>query len=594
MRLPASREGRARFLNRYGAFAAAIGSRPSTRLDRTAPSTNHHKEFPMSHTPHDPQRHTRLHRPTMAAADRWAVLVLALVAQVLVVLDISVVNTAMPAIGQDLHLASSDLQWMVTAYLLLSGGGLLLGGRIADLFPRRRVFMTGMTLFTAASLFSGFAACAGELIAGRAPPGAGAALMTPAALALIMTTYTGAQRARGLALWGAIGGLGIAAGVAVGGALTTWAGWQAIFWVNVPVGVVALVVGRPPPAPRAHAEPGSASPSFDVARRRHRRHRPGHPDVRPRRHRVPRLGLGPDAHRARGRRRAAAPRSCCGAPRRAPPGAPAHLVDHVAGVRSTAVMLGITGLLMGTVFLTSNFVQTALGYSALSAGLAFLPLAAALVVGTHLASHVARAPVRPRDRRHRAVVVAGGGSLLLSRADADCDYVSRPAARAARRRARGRHGVRRGVRHGDERHPDQHAGMASGFLMTGHEIGAALGVAVLSAVATAAGALTTSDGAAAAFEQGFVAAARSSPRVRRLRAAPDARHARRVGEPAPPALSSSGGHKPIEGASDVKGTGHRGRTGHVPWPRPPAQRVLRQQLLLHRCPLAARPAVPAV
>ena len=177
-----------------------------------------------------------------AARQPWTVLALALVAQVLVVLDISVVNTALPTIGRSLDLRSGDLQWMVTAYLLMSGGGLLLGGRIADLLSRRRVFMTGMLVFTAASLASGFASGAGELVVARGAQGIGAALMTPAALSLIMTTYDGAQRARGLALWGAIGGLGIAAGVVVGGALTTWAGWQAIFWVNVPVGVVAVVV----------------------------------------------------------------------------------------------------------------------------------------------------------------------------------------------------------------------------------------------------------------------------------------------------------------------------------------------------------------
>ena len=192
------------------------------------------------HTPHL----DTAHRDAVPAEPRkpWTILALALVAQVLVVLDISVVNTALPTIGESLDLRSSDLQWMVTAYLLMSGGGLLLGGRIADLLSRRRVFMTGMFVFTAASLASGFASGAGQLIAARGAQGAGAALMTPAALSLIMTTYDGAQRARGLALWGAIGGLGIAVGVVVGGALTTWAGWQAIFWVNVPIGVVTLAV----------------------------------------------------------------------------------------------------------------------------------------------------------------------------------------------------------------------------------------------------------------------------------------------------------------------------------------------------------------
>ncbi|WP_372735884.1 MFS transporter, partial [Nocardioides sp.] len=169
----------------------------------------------------------------------WGPMIVALVAQVLVVIDISVVNTAMPTIGRELGLGSSDLQWVVTAYLLLSGGCLLLGGRIADLISRRTVFLTGLTLFTTASLFTGFAGGAAELIGGRAAQGTAAALMTPAALSIISTTYTGTQKARGLALWGAIGGLGIALGVALGGVLTTWASWEAIFWINVPIGVLA-------------------------------------------------------------------------------------------------------------------------------------------------------------------------------------------------------------------------------------------------------------------------------------------------------------------------------------------------------------------
>src|ERR1043165_8565701 len=144
-------------------------------------------------TPTAPAEHTSQHgaghvEPELDAGPRtsWAVLALALTAQILVVLDISVVNTALPAIGESLRLGSSDLQWLVTAYLLLSGGGLLLGGRIADLVPRHRVFLTGMTLFTGASLCSGFANNAAELIAARAAQGLGAALMTPAALSLVM------------------------------------------------------------------------------------------------------------------------------------------------------------------------------------------------------------------------------------------------------------------------------------------------------------------------------------------------------------------------------------------------------------------------
>jgi MFS family permease len=175
-------------------------------------------------------------------------------------------------------------------------------------------------------------------------------------------------------------------------------------------------------------------------------------------------------------------------------------------VWSTAVMLGITGLLMGTIFLTTNFVQTTLGYSALTAGLAFLPLAAALVVGTHLASHVA-GHASGRVIATIGLSVVAGGSLLLSRATPDASYVVDllPGLLVV--------GLGAGMvfvavsAAAMSNIPDQHAGMASGFMMTGHEIGAALGVAVLSAVATAAGSLTTSGGAAAAFEHGFVTAA---------------------------------------------------------------------------------------
>ena len=179
-------------------------------------------------------------QPEREKSRSWSVLIVALIAQTLVVLDISVVNTALPTIGESLRLDSHDLQWLVTAYLLMSGGGLLLGGRIADLLPRRRVFLAGLAVFTTASLLAGFAGSAGVLIAARATQGFSAAVMTPAALSLIMTTYTGRQRAKGLALWGAVGSMGIAVGVLFGGALTTWAGWQTVFWVNVPVGVAAF------------------------------------------------------------------------------------------------------------------------------------------------------------------------------------------------------------------------------------------------------------------------------------------------------------------------------------------------------------------
>jgi EmrB/QacA subfamily drug resistance transporter len=445
------------------------------------------------------------HGPDQGAEPRksWAVLALALVAQVLVVLDISVVNTALPSIGGSLDLQSSDLQWMVTAYLLMSGGGLLLGGRIADLLPRRRVFMTGMLVFTAASLLSGFASGANELILARGAQGVGAALMTPAALSLIMTTYEGAQRAKGLALWGAIGGLGIAAGVVVGGALTTWAGWQAIFWVNVPIGVGALVVAARI-LPRETARPSSFA-QLDVL---------GAVTA------VGGLGTlmfaisGTESHGWTSVRTVLALAVSAAlltgfvlAERRAAqPLVHPHTWSMRPLVSGTAVMLGVTGVLVGAVFLGSIFFQTVLGYSALRAGLAFLPLAAALVVGTHLAAHLGT-HLSARVVAAIGLVSVGGGSLLLSQATGTATYVVNLLPGlvivglgaglvfvAVSASAMG------GI-------PDSHAGMASGFMMTGHEVGAALGVAVISAIATSAGALTTATGAADAFSRGFVGAA---------------------------------------------------------------------------------------
>ena len=200
----------------------------------------------MSHT----QAHVHHDHVTPPAADEegsrksWALLGVALAAQILVVLDISVVNTALPTIGRSLRLDGTDLQWLVTVYVMMSGGGLLLGGRISDLLSRRGVFLTGLALFTFASLVSGFADNGSQLIAARAVQGLSAALLTPSALALITTTYTGSQRKSALALWGVVGSLGVAAGVLVGGAITTWSSWQYIFWINGPIGLVALVVGN--------------------------------------------------------------------------------------------------------------------------------------------------------------------------------------------------------------------------------------------------------------------------------------------------------------------------------------------------------------
>src|SRR4051794_11815230 len=175
----------------------------------------------------------------------WSVLALVALAQFMVILDGTVVNVALPSIGDDLGFAAGQLQWVVTAYVLFTGGLMLLGGRLADLAGRRTVFITGLGVFTAASLASGLAWSPGALIVTRALQGVGAALLLPSALSILTTTYSGHQRAIALGVWGALGGAGAAAGVLLGGLLTTLLSWKWVFFINVPVGlVVGLLATR--------------------------------------------------------------------------------------------------------------------------------------------------------------------------------------------------------------------------------------------------------------------------------------------------------------------------------------------------------------
>jgi EmrB/QacA subfamily drug resistance transporter len=437
------------------------------------------------------------------ALDRrpWSLLVLLCLGQFMVIIDMTVVNVALPSIGRSLGFGSvADLQWVVTAYVLLSGGLVLLGGRAADLLGRRRMLLWGLLLFTAASLASGLAPSPAVLVASRAVQGVGAALLTPAALAIITTTYTGAQRTTGLAVWGAIGAAGAAAGLLLGGALTTWLGWQWVFFINVPVGAVVALLG-------ARLVPGDPA----------RTERPG------------RLDLGGAALLVGGLvllvyAVEGAATSGWGSPRTlaalvssgallagfvilervvAHPLVPPSVWRVRSLVSGVVAMLGATGAMSGVFFLSSLELQRVLGASPLQAGLAFLPLmvavAAASQLGSRLLPHLGT----------RSVLVAGlaaaaGGALLLSRAPLHPAYVADllPGFLVL--------GIGLGLAfvaisvttmadvEGDR------AGLASGLMMTGHEVGGALGVAVLSAVATA---VAASSGFAAGYQAGLVAAA---------------------------------------------------------------------------------------
>jgi EmrB/QacA subfamily drug resistance transporter len=181
----------------------------------------------------------------MVASDRrkWLALALLSAVQFMVVLDIAIVNVALPSIERDLGFSQENLQWVISAYALVFGGFLLLGGRAADLLGRRRLFLVAVVVFTLASLFAGLAWSEASLIAARAFQGLGAAIITPAALSILSTTFVeGRERNVALGVWGAVGGFGAAAGVLLGGILTDALSWQWIFFVNVPVGVTAFVL----------------------------------------------------------------------------------------------------------------------------------------------------------------------------------------------------------------------------------------------------------------------------------------------------------------------------------------------------------------
>jgi EmrB/QacA subfamily drug resistance transporter len=174
---------------------------------------------------------------------RWLVLSVLVVAQFMVVLDVAIVNVALPTIKNDLHFTEGGLQWVITAYAIVFGGVLLLGGRMADLLGRRRIFMVGMAVFTIFSLLDGLAWSSASLIAFRGLQGLGAALLAPAALSILTTTFReGRDRNVALGIWGAASGSGGAAGVLLGGALTSALSWSWIFFINVPVGILVLAI----------------------------------------------------------------------------------------------------------------------------------------------------------------------------------------------------------------------------------------------------------------------------------------------------------------------------------------------------------------
>ena len=194
-----------------------------------------------SHTPTSGTAHGLRHQHDDSGKKNGVLLFVLLIAQLMVILDITAVNIALPSLASDLHLSGSDISWTITSYSLVFGSLLLFGGRAADLLGRRRMFLTGLGVFTASSFASAMAGTADALFAARAGQGLGAAMLSPAALAIIMSAFQGNQRAKALAAWGAVGGAGAAIGVLVGGLLTEFADWRMIFYVNLPVAAALAI-----------------------------------------------------------------------------------------------------------------------------------------------------------------------------------------------------------------------------------------------------------------------------------------------------------------------------------------------------------------
>jgi EmrB/QacA subfamily drug resistance transporter len=420
----------------------------------------------------------------MAIADtqrsKWLALALLAAAQFVVVLDASIVNVALPSIGRALNFSQDNLSWVVNAYTLFFGGFLLLGGRLADRLGRRRMFIAGMVLFALASLAGGLAQSELWLIIARSVQGLGAALVSPAALSIVTTTFTeGAERNKALGVWGAVAGSGGAAGVLLGGVLTKFAGWEWVLFVNTPIGLAAAFL-----APRLlHESRDHRSKHFDVA---------GAVTVT--------AGLAllvyslVDANQAGwgsartiglGAVALALLAAFVAIERRSrEPLVPFSIfrLQTLRGSNIVALLIGMS--LFSMFFFISLYMQQILGYDALKAGLAYLPLAVSIIISAGVASQmVTRLGFKPT--LITGMVLITGALLWFSQVSAGGSYLGDvlfPSLLAAVGLGFAFVSVTIGAVAGTT---DEDAGLASGLINTSQQVGGALGLAILAAVANA-------------------------------------------------------------------------------------------------------------
>ena len=419
----------------------------------------------MSHPPPDPRR--------------WRLLAVLGLAQFMVILDVTVVNVALPTIGPELDISDDGLPWLIAAYTLPFASLLLLGGRLADFVGRRVVLVTGLVVFTLASLASGVAQDGTALIAARSGQGVGAALLSPAALSVVAALFADpGERRRALTIWGAIGGAGGAAGLLLGGVLTELLGWRSVFLVNVPVGIAAAVLVS------AWLEPmrGSARRLRDLD-----------------------LAGAPLAAGAFGGLVLAANRAAAVGwdaaivwvalaaglsalvalvfveKRALSPLAPLDALRRPTLVAGTGMMLVGAGALVSAFYLGSLQMQRGLGYDALETGLGFLPVMFVIAVGAPAGGRLAER-IGVRASAALGLVVATVGELLLALSVDGHGYLT---------------GVLPGLlvlglglgstfvsatTTAMSDVAERESGLASGITTTAHELGASFGVAVLGAI----------------------------------------------------------------------------------------------------------------
>jgi EmrB/QacA subfamily drug resistance transporter len=438
------------------------------------------------------------------ASNKWMALALLAAAQFVVILDASIVNVALPSIGADLQFSQENLSWVVNAYVLVFGGFLLLGGRMADLLGRRRLFMAGLILFAIASLAGGLATNEAQLIIARAVQGLGAALLSPAALSLVTVLFEeGSERNKAMGVWGAVAGSGGAVGVLLGGMLTEWAGWEWVLFVNVPVGIAAALLS-PRLLPESRNE---GHRHFDIAGAVSitaglsilvyalvDANDAGWTSTQT-------LGLGALALALIAafyviERNSKAPLM---------PFPGIFRIRTITGINVSAVL--IAAALFSMFFFISLYMQQVLGYSALDAGLAYLPLAGGIIVAAGAtAPLVTRFGFKPI--LVTGLIVTAIGLLWFTQVSPDGSYLSDllgPMLLAAAGLGLAFVSMTVAAVSGVEAHE---AGLASGLINTSQQIGGALGLAILATVAntTTDDALATGSAVPNALTDGFQAA----------------------------------------------------------------------------------------